>query len=134
MALLSQNLFTNQTFVELVKLPELSFRLLLNCALSASETGFQAVAYQFIEKAYTIYEQDITDSIAQFNAMNLLIPTLATLRLTEDDSMTLLAKTAQHCSRVLKKTDQCVLVSLVSHLFQVRGRRGLLLLLLSVVV
>ncbi len=50
--------------------------------------------------------------------MNLLIPTLATLRLTEDDSMTLLAKTAQHCSRVLKKTDQCVLVSLVSHLFQ----------------
>jgi hypothetical protein len=43
----------------------------------------KAVAYQFIEKAYTIYEQDITDSVAQFNAMNLLIPTLATLRLSE---------------------------------------------------
>lgn len=128
---------TTKTFVELVKQPDLSFRLLLNCAQSASETGFQvkrmkkrkriyfcltcktkAVAYQFIEKAYTIYEQDITDSVAQFNAMNLLIPTLATLRLAEEDSMTLLAKTAQHCSRVLKKTDQCALVSLVSHLFQ----------------
>ncbi len=44
---------TTKTFVELVKLPDLSFRLLLNCAQSASETGFQAVAYQFIEKAYT---------------------------------------------------------------------------------
>ncbi len=124
---------TTKTFVELVKLPDLSFRLLLNCAQSASETGFQAVAYQFMEKAYTIYEQDVTDSVAQFNAMNLLIPTLATLKLTEEvrccccvfprlisflqDSMTLLAKTAQHSSRVLKKGDQCALVALVSHLF-----------------
>jgi vacuolar protein sorting-associated protein 35 len=132
---------TTKTFVELVKMPDLSFRLLLNCAQSASETGFQAVAYQFMEKAYTIYEQDITDSVAQFNAMNLLIPTLATLKLTEEvrlfcfvclclalthpllkDSMTLLAKTAQHSSRVLKKGDQCALVALVSHLFVDPGR------------
>ncbi len=108
--------------MELVKLPDLSFRLLLNCAQSASETGFQAVAYQFMEKAYTIYEQDISDSVAQFNAMNLLIPTLATLKLTEEDKMTLLAKTAQHSSRVLKKGDQCALVALVSHLFNEPAR------------
>ena len=108
---------TTKTFVELVKQPELSFRMLLQCAQSASATGFQAVAYQFMEKAYTIYEEDITDSVAGFNAMSLLIPTLATLRLAEDDQMTLLAKTAQHASRVLKKGDQCTLVALVSHLF-----------------
>jgi hypothetical protein len=72
----------------------------------------------FSKNVVLVYEQDISDSVAQFNAMNLLIPTLATLRLSEDDSMTLLAKTAQHCSRVLKKGDQCALVALVSHLFQ----------------
>lgn len=108
---------TTKTFVELVKLPELSFRLLLQCAQSASAAGFAAVAYQFMEKAYTVYEEDITDSSAQFAAMSLLIPTLGTLRLTEDDQMTLLAKTAQHSARVLKKGDQCMLVALVSHLF-----------------
>ena len=48
---------TTKTFVELVKLPELSFRLLLQCAQSASESGFTAIAYQFMEKAYVVYEQ-----------------------------------------------------------------------------
>lgn len=39
---------TTKTFVELVKLPELSFRLLLQCAQSASECRFEAVAYQYV--------------------------------------------------------------------------------------
>ncbi len=56
---------TTKTFVELVKLPELSFRLLLQCAQSASECAFEPVAYQFMEKAYTVYEEEITDSAAQ---------------------------------------------------------------------
>lgn len=76
-----------------------------------------------MEKAYTVYEEEITDSQAQYQAMNLMIPTLNTLSLSEDDTMTLLAKTAQHCSRALKKSDQVALVSLVSHLFW-RGPGG----------
>ncbi len=43
--------------------------------------------------------------------MNLMIPTLNTLRLSDEDTVTLLAKTAQHCSGALKKGDQVMLVS-----------------------
>ena len=66
---------------------------------------------------FSFPRQEISDSVAQFNALNLLIPTVNTLVLLEDDMVTLQAKTALLSTRLIKKQDQCILVGLASHLF-----------------
>jgi vacuolar protein sorting-associated protein 35 len=65
-----------------------------------------------------MYEESISESKAQMAAITLIIGTLySTTVFGFENYETLITKCAVHCSRLLKRVDQCRGVTLVSHLF-----------------
>ncbi|KAJ3057846.1 Vacuolar protein sorting-associated protein 35, partial [Quaeritorhiza haematococci] len=101
--------------------PDMALRLFLMAAQSANETGFEEWSYDFFVQALTIYEESISESRAQISAITLVIGTLygATV-FGYENYETLITKCAVHCSRLLKRVDQCRGVTMCSHLFWVR--------------
>mmetsp|Transcript_876 Transcript_876/g.1135 ORF Transcript_876/g.1135 Transcript_876/m.1135 type:complete len:1082 (+) Transcript_876:73-3318(+) len=117
--------------------PELGFKLNLELSLTANyiatltlastkppspslatPADFLVIAYEFMTHAFTIYENDITDSKAQIRAITAMIGTLLASRNYEKhDYESLITKTAQYGAKLLKKPDQCKMVTLCSHLF-----------------
>jgi len=124
--------------------PELSFKLYLEaavagdkCAVLKARAGhvakhevsdslfkepagadFSSIAYEFMSQAFVIYEDEISDSKAQFRSIALMIGSLLSCKMFEkEDYEALITKTAQYGARLLKKPDQCRIVMLCSHLF-----------------
>ncbi|KAI9094429.1 vacuolar protein sorting-associated protein 35 [Phlyctochytrium arcticum] len=98
--------------------PDMSLRLFLMAASAADQAGFEELSYEFFVQAFTAYEESISDSKAQFAAITLIIGTLYTTTVFGYENYeTLITKAAVHCSRLLKRVDQCRGVTLVSHLF-----------------
>ncbi|TPX64938.1 hypothetical protein SpCBS45565_g05516 [Spizellomyces sp. 'palustris'] len=98
--------------------PDMSLRLFLMAAQAADEGGFEELSYEFFVQAFTAYEESISESKAQFAAITLIIGTLySTTVFGYENYETLITKAAVHCSRLLKRVDQCRGVTLVSHLF-----------------
>jgi len=114
--------FAHETVTALARtsLPELSLRLFLQCAQATNKCGnaFETIAYEFLTQAFLIYEEQIADSQAQFNALQLIIGTLQLLdSFGEENYDTLITKTAMYSSKLLKKPDQCRAIYMCSHLF-----------------
>lgn len=98
--------------------PEMSLRLFLQAAQMADRCGFEAIAYEFVAQAFIAYEDEISDSKAQFQAINLIVASLQTfLNFTPENYDTLVSKATQHCAKLLKKPDQCRAVYNCAHLF-----------------
>jgi len=105
-------------------LPEVSVRLFLQCAQAANTCGdtFETIAYEFVKEALVIYEDQISGSAAQLNAIVLIIGTLQSLSIfSEDNYETLTTKTALYASKLLKVPDRCRAIYLVTHLFWTPG-------------
>jgi vacuolar protein sorting-associated protein 35 len=97
---------------------ELCLRLFLSCGQIADQTGFEEVAYEFFAQAFTIYEEAISDSRAQFQAVCIFAGTLHQTRgFTKENYDTLITKCALHGSKLLRKPEQCRAVYLASHLW-----------------
>lgn len=112
--------FAHEIVTALSSLSQLSLRLFLQCALASDKCGsaFETITYEFFTQAFVIYEEQISESIAQFQALTLIIGSLQQVCVfTEDNYETLITKSALHASRLLKKPDQCRAVYLSSHLF-----------------
>ncbi len=98
--------------------PELSLRLFCSCGQVADATGFEEVAYEFFAQAFTVYEEAISDSKAQFQAVCVIASALhRTRNFGKENYDTLITKCAQHASKLLRKPDQCRAVYLASHLW-----------------
>ena len=97
---------------------ELCLRLFISCGQIADQCGFEEFAYEFFAQAFTIYEDNISDSRAQFQAVCLLASALQSTRnFGKENYDTLITKAALHGSKLLKKPDQCRAVYLASHLW-----------------
>ncbi|KAJ2901981.1 Vacuolar protein sorting-associated protein 35 [Zalerion maritima] len=97
---------------------ELALRLFCSCGQTADITGFEEVAYEFFAQAFTVYEENISDSRAQFQAVCVIATALHTTRnFGKENYDTLITKCAQHGSKLLRKPDQCRAVYLASHLW-----------------
>ncbi|KAI8168819.1 hypothetical protein K4K49_012832 [Colletotrichum sp. SAR 10_70] len=97
---------------------ELALRLFCASGQTADMTGFQEVAYEFFAQAFTVYEEAITDSKAQFQAVCVIATALhQTRNFDKENYDTLITKCAQHGSKLLRKPDQCRAVYLASHLW-----------------
>ncbi|SPQ20269.1 a1b605e2-fd4e-468a-a518-3d0b3f7cd858 [Thermothielavioides terrestris] len=97
---------------------ELSLRLFCTCGQVADMTGFEEVAYEFFAQAFTVYEEAISDSKAQFQAVCVIASALhRTRNFSRENYDTLITKCAQHASKLLRKPDQCRAVYLASHLW-----------------
>eukprot|EP00566_Odontella_aurita_P002104 CAMPEP_0113543468 /NCGR_PEP_ID=MMETSP0015_2-20120614/10174_1 /TAXON_ID=2838 /ORGANISM="Odontella" /LENGTH=1074 /DNA_ID=CAMNT_0000443629 /DNA_START=285 /DNA_END=3508 /DNA_ORIENTATION=- /assembly_acc=CAM_ASM_000160 len=111
--------------------PEIGLKLYLNiansadrCATAARESGaaewseFSSVAYELMAQAFLLYEDEVSDSKAQQRAITSMVGTLLACRTFEQqDFEALVTKTAQYAAKLLKKADQCKMVTLCSHLF-----------------
>ncbi|KAG4418588.1 hypothetical protein IFR04_008299 [Cadophora malorum] len=97
---------------------ELCLRLFVTCGQIADQTGAEEVSYEFFAQAFTIYEEAISDSRAQFQAVCIIAGALHELRnFGRENYDTLITKCALHGSKLLKKPDQCRAVYLASHLW-----------------
>jgi vacuolar protein sorting-associated protein 35 len=105
---------------------DLSLRLFIACGQVADQNGFEEVAYEFFAQAFTIYEEAISDSRAQFQAVCVIASALhATRNFGKENYDTLITKCALHGSKLLKKPDQCRAVYLASHLWWATEIRAL---------
>lgn len=115
--------FCHQTISALIKaeLAELPLRLFLQGALVAGQIKFEnyeTVAYEFISQAFSLYEDEISDSKAQLSAITLIMGTVEqTSCFCEENHEPLRTQCALAASKLLKKPDQCRGVGLCSHLF-----------------
>ncbi|KAK0721669.1 vacuolar protein sorting-associated protein 35 [Lasiosphaeria miniovina] len=97
---------------------EHALRLFCACGQTADMTGFEEVAYEFFAQAFTVYEEAVSDSKAQFQAVCVIASALhRTRNFGKENYDTLITKCAQHASKLLRKPDQCRAVYLASHLW-----------------
>merc|ERR1712242_460600 len=112
------NLITNLVKAEMSELP---LRLFLQGALVLDAIPFETqetMAYEFISQAFSLYEDEISDSKAQLAAITLIIGTLEQMTcFSEENHNPLRTQCALAASKLLKKPDQCQGVLTVSHLF-----------------
>ncbi|KAJ1735909.1 retromer complex subunit Vps35 [Coemansia biformis] len=93
---------------------ELALQLALMAAQTASapaafrdKPALEEAAYELVVQAFTVYEEHISDSRAQYQALVLIVNALhASRSLSAENYETLAARCAQHGSRLLKRPDQ----------------------------
>ncbi|KAI9468716.1 retromer complex subunit Vps35 [Coemansia sp. RSA 990] len=93
---------------------ELALQLFLMAAQAASmspafrgNAALEEAAYEFVVQAFTIYEEHINESRAQYQALILIINALhASRNFSAENYETLAAKCVQHGARLLKRADQ----------------------------
>jgi len=107
---------------------ELTLRLFLAAGQIADQTGFEEISYEFFAQAFTVYEESVSDSRSQFQAVCCIAGALHSTRgFSRENYDTLITKCALHGSKLLKKPDQCRAVCAASHLWwatEVRGREA----------
>lgn len=115
--------FCHQTISILVKqeLPDLALRLYLQGALCIDQiqyTNHETVAYDFITRAVSLYEDEISDSKSQLAAITLIMSTYEQMTcFSEENADPLRTNFALAASKLLKKPDQSSGVALCAHLF-----------------
>lgn len=116
--------FCHSTISALVKveLAELPLRLYLQGAVAIAQIRFEnheTVAYEFMSQAFSLYEDEISDSKAQLAAITLIVGTLEQMQgcFGEENAEPLRTQCALAASKLLKKPDQCRGVATCSHLF-----------------
>ena len=101
-----------------VESSELALRLNLMAAQAADECGLEELCYEFYVQAFTVYEESISESHAQLQAIGLIIATLFCARVFGADNYdTLITKAALHGAKLLKKPHQAAAVMMASHLW-----------------
>lgn len=107
------------TRVSAAGVPDLVLRLFVSCGQVASQCENEDVAYEFFAQAFTVYEESISDSRSQFQAICIIAGALTNCseRFSRENYDTLITKAALHGSKLLKKPDQCRAVYLASHLW-----------------
>jgi len=76
------------------------------------------LTYDFYVQAFSVYEDNISESRAQLQAITLIIGTLSGAKVFGVDNYdTLITKAALHGAKLLKKSHQATAVGLASHLW-----------------
>lgn len=95
-----------------------ALRLFVESAMVADQVGSEEASYEFYAQAFSIYEEGISDSRAQYQAICIVAGALQNSRhFSGDNYDTLVSKCALYGSKLLKKPDQCRAVYYASHLW-----------------
>lgn len=115
--------FCHATITALMKaeLAELPLRLFLQGAIAIGEIrfdNFEMVAYEFMSQAFSIYEDEISDSKAQLAAITLIIATFEQMScFCEENAEPIRNQCVLYASKLLRKPDQCRGIAICSHIF-----------------
>ncbi len=107
--------------------PEGCVKLLLQGVLSLNMSGsrgedIEKLSAQYLNKVLSIYQDEIADSDLKFKSLTLIIGTLEKITLLSAENFAALAKKViQHCTKLLKKQDQCRSILMCSHVFASAG-------------
>jgi len=92
-------------------LAELALRLYLQGALVIDQISYsnhETVAYEYMTQAFSLYEDEISDSKAQLAAITLIMSTFEQMTcFSEENAEPLRTNCALAASKLLKKLDQC---------------------------
>jgi len=114
--------------------PELGVKLYLQTSLaadnmfntdedSAAKDIFQKIVCELLTQAFSLYEEEISDSKAQQRCIvNMVGNLLACQSVSNRDYENFITKAAQYAAKLTKKQDQCEMVALCSHLFYSMGK------------
>lgn len=103
----------------------MSLRLFLLAAQAADYCGFEDLAYEFYVQSFSVYEESISDSRAQLQAITTITGALQGAKVfTKDSYDTLSTKAALHAAKLLKKPHQSMAVQVASHLWWQQPRDG----------
>ena len=95
-----------------------ALKLFLEAAQLAAVANLESIAYEFFERAFELYEENITDTKKQVNLLFVIIGTLHKVNVfSEESRASLVHKTTGYSARLLKKPDQCVGAYTCAHLF-----------------
>lgn len=101
--------------------PEKALRLYLFAALAADQFQAEEASYEFFVQAFSLYEEHISDSRAQYQAICILTGSLQKSRnFGEDNYVTLASRCSQYGQKLLKKPDQCRAIYMAAHLWYVQ--------------
>jgi vacuolar protein sorting-associated protein 35 len=96
----------------------MALRQYLFAAQIADSTAFPNQTYDFLEQAFSIYEEHITDSKSQYSSLMGIANTLQSIRsLDEEQFNTLALRTAQFGGKLLRRVDQARAIVSGSHLW-----------------
>lgn len=107
------------TRVSTTGVPDLVLRLFVAAGQVAAQCDNEDIAYEFFASSFTTYEEAISDSRSQFQAICIIGGALSCCseKFSRENYDTLITKAALHGSKLLKKPDQCRAVYLASHLW-----------------
>lgn len=101
-----------------VEAPDLCLRLFLLAAQVADDCRLEELTYEFFVQAFVVYEESISESRSQLQAITGIISALQTSRVFGNDNYdTLITKAALHGSKLLKKSHQATAVLYASHMW-----------------
>lgn len=107
-----------QVLYNRVEAPTTCLELYLLAGQVADDTPLEELTYEFYVQAFVIYEESISDSRAQLQAITSIISALQTSRaFGSDNYTTLITKAALHGSKLLKKSHQATAVLAASHMW-----------------
>jgi len=127
----SSLLFLNKVFESSYQLtegicsivPQECIRLYLNGALTLNRTGIEneqieKLIDQFLNKSFTIYQEELADSNIKLRSLTFIIGTLERITLLSSESFDPLVKRViKFCTKLLRKQDQCKSILICSHIF-----------------
>lgn len=122
--------FCHNTITALARsdLPDLALRLFLQGALVVGQLGYtnhETVAYDFMTQAFSLYEDEISDSKSQLAAITLIMATFEQMScFTEENAEPQRTNYALAAAKLLKKPDQCRGVVICASLFWSGKKNG----------
>lgn len=98
---------------------DLIYKLNLQSASLADQLSLVEISYDFFSEAFSVFEESLSDSRTQFQALIYMAQTLQKTRslYKENYYNQLIVRTTLHGSKLLKKEDQCRAVYICSHLW-----------------
>ncbi|QLL31497.1 hypothetical protein HG536_0B03600 [Torulaspora globosa] len=95
------------------------YKLNIQSASLADQLSLGEIAYDFLSQAFTLFEESLSDSRTQFQALVYMAQSLQKTRSLHEESYyeLLIVRCTLHGSKLLKKQDQCRAVYLCSHLW-----------------
>ena len=102
--------------------PELTLRLNLQAVQAVNNfnntVDLEDMAYEFMTTAYTIFEEDISETESKVSSLNLMTTTLFNLTCFGADNFdTLCANCISYSGKLLKKNLQVEAITVSSHLY-----------------
>mmetsp|Transcript_33853 Transcript_33853/g.54199 ORF Transcript_33853/g.54199 Transcript_33853/m.54199 type:complete len:848 (-) Transcript_33853:201-2744(-) len=99
--------------------PEICVRLWLQGALAADLCGFQDICYEFLSQSFLCFEEHVSDSTEQYEAIRCITSALQQVSsLDEENFDTLRSKCVSHSNRLLKKPCAAQCFILCANLYQ----------------